>query len=156
MDCLASLVPLRIRQWISSFSGGLQKQEVSNVFTPYIVYCTESNQLIIFADAEKGTDDLVVKFLRNRLPDRCSWSEYKSMGPEATAAVVKAGWSCIALDRVAISLREGGFDERTLDQLRQQARNNRRRISYACLKEPKDNLEGPAQNATYSGMSFLL
>lgn len=85
------------------------------MFTPYIVYCTESNQLIIFADAEKGTDDLVVKLLRNRLPDRCSWSKYKLIGPEATAAVVKAGWSCIALDWVVISLRKGGFDERILD-----------------------------------------
>lgn len=41
------------------------------------------------------------------------------MGPEVTAVVVKAGWSCIVLDWVAISLCEGGFDERTLDQLRQ-------------------------------------
>lgn len=82
------------------------------------------------AERDMGVDDLMVLFWRNLVPNRCSWSEYKSMGPEATAAVVKAGWSCIALDRVAISLREGGFDERTLDQLRQQARNNRRRISY--------------------------
>lgn len=129
MDCLASLFPLRIRQWISSISGGIQKQEVSNVFTPYILYCTESNQFIIFADAERGTDDLVVTFLRNRFPDRCSWSEYKSIGPEATTAVVNAGWSCRALDEIATSLREGGFDERRLDQLRQQATYNRRRIS---------------------------
>ncbi|KAK9604388.1 hypothetical protein V6Z93_002356 [Aspergillus fumigatus] len=113
MDCLASLVPLRIRQWISSISGGVQKQE-----------------FIIFANAERGTDDLVVTFLRNRFPDRCSWSEYKSIGPEATTAVVSAGWSCRALDEIATSLREGGFDERRLDQLRQEARNNRRRISY--------------------------
>lgn len=33
------------------------------MFTLYIIYCTESNQLIIFIDVEKGTNDLVVKFL---------------------------------------------------------------------------------------------
>ncbi|KAH1267897.1 hypothetical protein KXX30_009403, partial [Aspergillus fumigatus] len=59
MDCLASLVPLRIRQWISSISGGVQKQE-----------------FIIFVKAERdiGVDDLMVSFWRNLVPNRCSWS----------------------------------------------------------------------------------
>ncbi|KAJ5239556.1 hypothetical protein N7468_004175 [Penicillium chermesinum] len=113
MDCLASLIPLRIRQWISLISGGVQKQES-----------------IIFMDAERGPDDLVVTFLRNRLYDRCSWSEYKSIGPEATAAVVQAGWSCSELDREVTSLHKGIFDERSLNRLRQQARNKHHRISY--------------------------
>ena len=76
-----------------------------------------------------GVDDLMVSFWRNLVPNRCSWSEYKLIGPEATTAVVNAGWSCRALDEIATSLREGGFDERRLDQLRQQATYNRRRIS---------------------------
>jgi hypothetical protein len=77
-----------------------------------------------------GVDDLVVTFCRNRFYNRCPWSEYKSIGPEATAAVVKAGWSCSELDHISKTIREGGYDERRLDRLRQEARNNRRRISY--------------------------
>ncbi|KAL5365871.1 hypothetical protein BJX96DRAFT_159920 [Aspergillus floccosus] len=113
MNCLTGFVPLWIMQWITPSSGGTRKQE-----------------FIIFADAERGVDDLVVTFCRNRFYNRCPWSEYKSIGPEATAAVVKAGWSCSELDRIATSLHEGRFDEQKLDRLRQQARNNRRRISY--------------------------
>ncbi|KAH1415311.1 hypothetical protein KXX64_006534, partial [Aspergillus fumigatus] len=89
--------------------------------------------VIIFVKAERdmGVDDLMVLFWRNLVPNRCSWSEYKSIGPEATTAVVNAGWSCSELDKMATSLREGRFDERRLDQLRQQARNKLRRISYS-------------------------
>lgn len=141
MDCLASLVPLRIRQCILSVSGGSQKKEVSNVFAVCFVYCTKSSQVICFADVERGADDLVVKFCRNRFSDRCPWSEYKSIGPEATAAVVKAGWSCSELDQIATSLHEGRFDERKLDRLRQEARNNRCRISYRNLSDPRSVFE---------------
>ncbi|RDH36804.1 hypothetical protein BDQ94DRAFT_157646 [Aspergillus welwitschiae] len=128
MDCLASLVPLRIRQCILS-SGGSQKKEVSNVFAVCFVYCTKSSQVICFADVERGADDLVVKFCRNRFSD------------QATAAVVKAGWSCSELDQIATSLHEGRFDERKLDRLRQEARNNRCRISYRNLSDPRSVFE---------------
>ncbi|QRD91331.1 hypothetical protein F9C07_5377 [Aspergillus flavus] len=77
-----------------------------------------------------GVNDLMVTFRRNRGYHCRPWSEYKSIGPEATAAVVDAGWSCSELDRIAGYLRGDIFDKRYLDQLRQQARNNRRRISY--------------------------
>lgn len=104
---------------------------------------TENTQFIIFADAERavGVDDLVVTFCRNRFHDRCPWSEYKSIGPEATAAVVNAGWSCSELDRIAASLHEGRFDEQKLDQLRREARKNRRRISYRNLSDPQSVFE---------------
>ncbi|KAL4891346.1 hypothetical protein BDV59DRAFT_209022 [Aspergillus ambiguus] len=124
MDCLASLVPLRIRQWIWSVSGGIRKQE-----------------FIIFADAERGVDDLVVTFCCNRFYNRCPWSEYKSIGPEATAAVVNAGWSCSELDQISETMREGGFDERELDRLRRKARNKRRRISYRNPSDPQSVFE---------------
>ncbi|RAL04890.1 uncharacterized protein BO80DRAFT_451864 [Aspergillus ibericus CBS 121593] len=117
MDYLTSLVPFQIRQWISSISGSIQKQEVSNVFAACFVCCTKSSQFIIFADAERGVDDLVVTFCRNRFYD------------QATATVVKAGWSCRELDRIK------------LDRLRQEARNNQRYITYHNLSDPRSVFE---------------
>ena len=104
---------------------------------------TENTQSIIFADAERvvGVDDLMVTFCHNRFYDRCPWGEYKSIGPEATAAVVEAGWNCRDLDWIATSISEGGFEERDLDRLRQEARNNRRRISYRNLSDPQSVFE---------------
>ncbi|KAB8230896.1 uncharacterized protein BDW43DRAFT_302014 [Aspergillus alliaceus] len=114
MECFAGFVPFWIRQWIAPSSRNIQKQES-----------------IFFLDAERamGVDDLVVTFRRNFVLDRYPWSEYKSIGSEATSAVVEAGWSCSELDRIAAFLHVGIFDKRKLDRLRQQARNNRRRIS---------------------------
>ncbi|KAL3455736.1 hypothetical protein BJX64DRAFT_271831 [Aspergillus heterothallicus] len=53
-----------------------------------------------------GVDGLVVTFRCNLVLDRCPWSEYKSIGPEATSVVAKAGWSCSELDRIAAFLHE--------------------------------------------------
>ncbi|PYI11729.1 hypothetical protein BO78DRAFT_303046 [Aspergillus sclerotiicarbonarius CBS 121057] len=64
--------------------GQLRVCSISSVFT-------NTTQFIIFANAERGVDDLVVMFCRNRFYDRCPWSEYNLIGLEAMAAVVKAG-----------------------------------------------------------------
>lgn len=61
----------------------------------YLVCCTKSSQFIIFADAERGVDDLLVTFCRNRSYDRCPLSEYKSIGPQATTAVVKLNGAAV-------------------------------------------------------------
>ena len=68
-------------------------------------------------------------------PDYCSWSKFKSLGPQMTSAVVAAGWSCRKLDQIAESVREGQFLEEELDQLREQARDKRMRIS---IRHPSD------------------
>ena len=142
MNCLASLVPFPIRQWISSTLGGIQTQEVSNPFAPYLVCCTKSSQFKISADAERGVDDLLVTFCRNRFYDRCPWSEYKSIGPEATTAVVKLNGAAVKPFQIATPLHEEGFDERMLDRPRQEARNKRRHIPYGKPADYPSILEG--------------
>lgn len=88
-----------------------------------------------------GVDDLVVTFRHNLVLSLCPWKEYRLIGLEATAAVVKAGWNCSELDRMATSLHEERFDERKLDRLRREARNNRRSISSGKPADYPDVLE---------------
>lgn len=96
-----------------------------------------------------GVDDLVVTFCRNRFYDRCPWSEYKSIGPEATAAVVKAGWSCSELDHISKVIREGastnegwiGFDRRQ-ETTGAAFPTVNLPTTGVFLNEPRRNLEG--------------
>ncbi|KAE8167951.1 hypothetical protein BDV40DRAFT_284438 [Aspergillus tamarii] len=92
-------------------------------------------QVILFADAERGPNDLVITFLRGHFHDRLTWTEFKSLGPPAIAAVVQAGWRCVALEQIAESIRARRFDEKELDKLRNEARDERKRIS---IRKPSD------------------
>ncbi|KAJ5843654.1 uncharacterized protein N7525_001395 [Penicillium rubens] len=93
------------------------------------------DEAIVFIDAQRGADDLVVTICRGFSPDYLSWSEFKSLGSFATSAVVAAGWSCRKLDQIAESVREGLFLEEELDQLREQARHKRNRV---YIRRPSD------------------
>jgi hypothetical protein len=84
-------------------------------------------QAIIFVDAERGANDLVVTFRRDHSPDRLPWNDFKSIGTPATNAVVAAGWSCRALDQMAESVR---FIDGKLDELREEARDKRKADFY--------------------------
>ncbi|KAB8069204.1 hypothetical protein BDV29DRAFT_198852 [Aspergillus leporis] len=119
MDCFASIIPPRMKQWLWPSKGRAKKDEV-----------------IIFADAERGPDDLVVTFLRDRFYDRLSWSKFKSIGTSATTAVVDAGWKCRDLDWIAESIEKKRFDEKKLDELRDAAREKRNRISIRKTSDP--------------------
>lgn len=92
-------------------------------------------QVIIFIGAERGPDDLVITFLRDRFSDRLTWTEFKSLGPPAMAAVVQAKWRCVTLDQIAESIRAGRFDEKELEKLRDEAKEWRRRVS---VRKPSD------------------
>ncbi|KAI9923414.1 hypothetical protein ASPWEDRAFT_46923 [Aspergillus wentii DTO 134E9] len=93
-------------------------------------------EIMIFANAERSPDDLVVTYFDNGYQNRLNWNEYKSIGPIATAAVVRAGWNCAKLEQIAQSVRDRRFCEDELDRLREQARAERRRISTRGLSEP--------------------
>ncbi|KAE8311125.1 hypothetical protein BDV41DRAFT_566113 [Aspergillus transmontanensis] len=118
MDCFASLIPCCIRQCLGPNRSDIQEGE-----------------LLIFAGVERGPDDLVVTFHRNHFQDRLPWNEFKSLGPPAATAVVKAGWKIVALEQIAESIRARRFDEKELDRLRNEARNEHKRIS---IRKPSD------------------
>ncbi|KAB8212614.1 hypothetical protein BDV33DRAFT_186408 [Aspergillus novoparasiticus] len=118
MDCFASLMPCWIKQWLGSIRSDTQKK-----------------QAIIFGDAKRGPNDLVIEFLHNGRHDRLTWTEFKSIGPPAIAAVVQAGWRRLTLDEIAESIRAGRFHEMELDKLRNEASERWRRIS---IRKPED------------------
>ncbi|PWY91466.1 hypothetical protein BO94DRAFT_394158 [Aspergillus sclerotioniger CBS 115572] len=118
MDCFASLMPCWIKQCLGSIRSDIQKEQV-----------------IFFADAERGPNNLMITFLRDRFYDRFTWTEFKSLGPPAMAAVVRAGWRCVALDQIAESIRAGRFDEKELGKLLNEARERRKRVS---IRKPSD------------------
>ncbi|OQE79424.1 hypothetical protein PENNAL_c0051G03555 [Penicillium nalgiovense] len=95
----------------------------------------EALSAIVFIDAHRGAGDLVVTICRGFSLAYLSWSEFKSLGSFATSAVVAAGWSCRKLDQITESVREGLFLEEELDQLREQARDKRNRVS---VRRPSD------------------
>ncbi|OOO12341.1 hypothetical protein OAory_01000900 [Aspergillus oryzae] len=117
MDCLASIWG-GIKPWLWPTGRSVQRDEV-----------------LIFVDAERGPDDLVVTFHRNHFQDRLPWNEFKSLGPPAATAVVKAGWKFVALEQIAESIHARRFDEKELDKLRNEARDERKRIS---IRKPSD------------------
>ncbi|KAK6814306.1 hypothetical protein RU639_010154 [Aspergillus parasiticus] len=117
MDCLASIWG-GIKPWLWPTGRSVQRDEV-----------------LIFVDAERGPDDLVVTFHHNQYQDRLPWNEFKSLGPPAATAVVKAGWKFVALEQIAESIRARRFDEKELDKLRNEARDERKRIS---IRKPSD------------------
>ncbi|KAB8227908.1 uncharacterized protein BDW43DRAFT_323445 [Aspergillus alliaceus] len=108
-----------IKRWLWPARSGVQRDEI-----------------IIFADAERGPSDLVIIFLRGQFYDRLPWSEFKSIGTSATTAVVEAGWRCRALDWIAETIREKRFDEKELDKLRDEAKDKRKRISSYNSSDP--------------------
>ncbi|THC89113.1 hypothetical protein EYZ11_011440 [Aspergillus tanneri] len=89
----------------------------------------QKDEAIVFIDVGRGADDLVVTIRRGLFPDYLLWSELKSIGPQATSAVVAAGWNCSALDKIAESVRKGRFLEEELDQLREEAKDKHARTT---------------------------
>ncbi|KAB8213158.1 hypothetical protein BDV33DRAFT_185330 [Aspergillus novoparasiticus] len=124
MDYFASLMPCWIKQCLGLIRSDIQKKQV-----------------IIFANAERGPNDLVVEFLHDGRHDRLTWTEFKSIGPPAMTAVVRARWSCLALDEIAESIRAGRFEEKELDKLRNEARERRRRVSIRKPSDPVSTFE---------------
>ncbi|EAW11450.1 uncharacterized protein ACLA_091480 [Aspergillus clavatus NRRL 1] len=111
MDCFANTIPFwkGLRKWLGFTKATPQDQEI-----------------IIFADVERGPDDLMVTFLRSRFYDRLPWGEFKELGSSATLAVVKAGWNCFSLDQLAESIREGRFKDSDLNKARKRAKDKRK------------------------------
>lgn len=59
-------------------------------------------QCIIFVNAECGPEHIVVIFFKEGY-QRCSWTEFQNMGPEAMTAVVAAKWDCGGLQKLSKS-----------------------------------------------------
>lgn len=91
---------------------------------------------IVFVDAVKGPDDLVVIFCRRRFYEHLTWSQYKAIGDPAITAVVRAGWSCMELDRIQELICQGKFSKLELDRLREEAGEKHRWISTRANSEP--------------------
>ncbi|KAB8213091.1 hypothetical protein BDV33DRAFT_197101 [Aspergillus novoparasiticus] len=124
-----------IKRWVGPTKSNAQTDEVSNSCLHWGTHVLMIIQVIIFADADRGPNDLVVTFHRNHFQDRLPWSEFKSLGPPAATAVVKAGWKFVTLEQIAESIRARRFDEKELDKLRNEARDERKRIS---IRKPSD------------------
>ncbi|OGM39390.1 hypothetical protein ABOM_012143 [Aspergillus bombycis] len=136
MDCFASIIAFcsGIKCRLVSNRCDVQEGEVWNTSASGAHHLT-TVQVLIFVGAERGPDDLVVTFHRNHFQDRLPWNEFKSLGPPAATAVVKAGWKFVALEQIAESIRARRFDEKELDNLRNEARDERKRIS---IRKPSD------------------
>ncbi|RAH84387.1 hypothetical protein BO86DRAFT_387006 [Aspergillus japonicus CBS 114.51] len=120
MDCFSTFTSWKgFKKWLTFTKATSQDQEI-----------------IIFADVERGPDDLVVTYLRYRFYDRLPWDEFKRLGSSATLAVVKAGWNWIILDHMAESIREGRFKESDLDKAREKAKENRKSKFSRSASDP--------------------
>ncbi|OJJ83278.1 uncharacterized protein ASPGLDRAFT_173941 [Aspergillus glaucus CBS 516.65] len=91
---------------------------------------------IAFVDAVKGPDDLIVIFCRRRFYEHLTWEEYKAIGEPAITATVRSGWSCMEMDRLGESIRQGKFNKSELDRLREEAKDKHRWISTREHSEP--------------------
>ncbi|GMG38641.1 unnamed protein product [Aspergillus oryzae] len=134
MDCLASIWG-GIKPWLWPTGRSVQRDEVRISHLHCRTQGLTTVKVLIFVDAERGPDDLVVTFHRNHFQDRLPWNEFKSLGPPAATAVVKAGWKFVALEQIAESIHARRFDEKELDKLRNEARDERKRIS---IRKPSD------------------
>lgn len=134
MDCLASILGA-IKHWLGLTRRSVQRDKVRKSRLHWRTDSLMIVQVIIFIGAERGPDDLVITFLRDRFSDRLTWTEFKSLGPPAMAAVVQAKWRCVTLDQIAESIRAGRFDEKELEKLRDEAKEWRRRVS---VRKPSD------------------
>ncbi|PYH99192.1 hypothetical protein BO71DRAFT_343249 [Aspergillus ellipticus CBS 707.79] len=121
MDCFTNTIPFwkGLKKWLAFTKAKSQDQEI-----------------IIFADVERGPDDLVVTYVRYRFYDRLPWGEFKRLGGSATLAVEKAGWNWIILDQMAESIREGRFKESDLDTARNEAKENRKSKFSRSASDP--------------------
>ncbi|KAB8213071.1 hypothetical protein BDV33DRAFT_230503 [Aspergillus novoparasiticus] len=134
MDCLASILGA-IKHWLGLTRRSVQRDKVRKSRLHWRTDSLMIVQVIIFIGAERGPDDLVITFLRDCFSDRLTWTEFKSLGPPAMAAVVQAKWRCVTLDQIAESIRAGRFDEKELEKLRDEAKEWRRRVS---VRKPSD------------------
>lgn len=78
----------------------------------------------------------MVIFCRRRFYEHLTWHEYKELGDPAIAAVVRAGWSCVELDRIWELIRQGRFNKMELDRLREEAGEKHRWLSTRENSEP--------------------